>query len=278
MRKVVLILSMCLAVAMASAQQNLKVAYSHTVPQVQGDTLRTAKFILMSGSGRSLYYNQMSLYVDSLTSTPDGEKRLHEIQLAAWKVDTGGGSFTLDMRRPAPRKQENVYAEKDFDKSEIHYFDKFAGELGKYSEPFDELQWEIKSDSTATLIGYDCFMAEADYHGRVWKAWFAPEIPVQDGPWKLQGLPGLILKAETDNGAVFEATGVEVTSESIPEVYQSDRYARVERRKGLAEEEHYRKNYVSTLAAQGIKITGANGAPYQAPEFVRERHALERDY
>ena len=38
------------------------------------------------------------------------------------------------------------------------------------------------------------------FGGRIWTAWFAPEIKTSDGPYKFLGLPGLILKLEDDKG------------------------------------------------------------------------------
>ena len=53
-------------------------------------------------------------------------------------------------------------------------------------------------------------MATADFRGRRWTAWFATDIPVSDGPWKLGGLPGLILEAYDDGQQhVFTAVGLE---------------------------------------------------------------------
>lgn len=39
-----------------------------------------------------------------------------------------------------------------------------------------------------------------NFGGRIWTAWFAPEIKIADGPYKFSGLPGLILKLEDDKG------------------------------------------------------------------------------
>lgn len=278
MKRIVILILTGMAVIAAMARQNVKVEYVQKETSLHTDTLVATRMILHASPERSLYYSHMSLYVDSLTSTPEGKKRLQEIQLAAWKVDSPDGSFTLDMRRPAPRKTESLYVSKDFATSSLNLYDKFGDELAWYSEPFDQLVWEMQSDSAETILGYECFRATAEYHGRWWTAWFAPEIPLHDGPWKLHGLPGLILKAVADNGASFTATGIEATSGQVPVVYQVYNYSGTDRKKALAEEEHFRNNYVSTLSARGVKLTNRDGSVYEAPKFDRKRHALETDY
>lgn len=73
----------------------------------------------------------------------------------------------------------------------------FAASAGRHADIM--ATYEFRSpDSTADVLGYECVMAESDYHGRRWRAWFSPDLPLPFGPWKLHGLPGLILKAEAD--------------------------------------------------------------------------------
>ena len=82
------------------------------------------------------------------------------------------------------------------------------------------MQWKVVEDSTKTLLGYECLMAIADYHGRRWTAWFSPEIPLIAGPWKLAGLPGLILEASADgNQYRFVATGIQQTEKPITPIH-----------------------------------------------------------
>ncbi|MCS6822207.1 MAG: GLPGLI family protein [Microscillaceae bacterium] len=57
-------------------------------------------------------------------------------------------------------------------------------------------QWELLPD-TVTILKYKCLSAKMTFRGRTYKVFYAPAIPISDGPWKLGGLPGLILEAKT---------------------------------------------------------------------------------
>lgn len=56
-----------------------------------------------------------------------------------------------------------------------------------------EQNWKI-SDSTKTFGGYQVQKAVTEFGGRSWVAWFSKDIPIPYGPYKFNGLPGLIME------------------------------------------------------------------------------------
>ncbi len=89
----------------------------------------------------------------------------------------------------------------------------FDQELRYYEEEWQKPCWQIL-DSTKNVLGFECIKATTNYRGRTWIAWFTPEIAVQDGPWKLCGLPGLILEAyDTKRHYQFLGTGIAYTTQ-----------------------------------------------------------------
>ena len=62
-------------------------------------------------------------------------------------------------------------------------------------EPTPDIAWTL-CDDTLTVSGYLCQQATATHRGVEWHVWYTDEIPSSAGPWRLRGLPGLIVKAE----------------------------------------------------------------------------------
>ena len=111
------------------------------------------------------------------------------------------------------------------------YLDKVANDKYAVEEKMTLPQWQLVPDSSATVLGYACHQAVATFRGRTWKAWYAEDIPVDDGPWKLCGLPGLILKAaDAQSEFVFMAVGLQQVRAVKPMTYKGDTYTRIDRR------------------------------------------------
>lgn len=85
----------------------------------------------------------------------------------------------------------------------------------KVTENIAPQDWQISTDTTSVL-GYLCTKATTTFRGRDYVAWFTQEIPINEGPWKLHGLPGLILKAEDTAGLFrFEAIGITQPNDKV---------------------------------------------------------------
>lgn len=67
-----------------------------------------------------------------------------------------------------------------------------------FSEDTPTISWEL-TEEMDSICGYPCIKAHADFCGRKWDAWFTNDIPLSDGPFRFQGLPGLILKMESED-------------------------------------------------------------------------------
>ncbi len=103
---------------------------------------------------------------------------------------------------------ENVNANK------LSYYGQVSIDKFMYHEEVPHIDWAL-SDSTKEICGYLCHQATATFRGRNWIAWYC-DIPKSVGPWKLNGLPGLILAAETeDKEHTFSAISVRKSSSPI---------------------------------------------------------------
>ena len=110
------------------------------------------------------------------------------------------------------------YEETDFGRLEQIYKNRMLFQVnnchvfGSYifaSQDISEFKQWAMEEGENEILGHICRKASISFGGRDYVAWYAMDIPVNDGPWKLMGLPGLILKAETDDGAfAYEAIGI----------------------------------------------------------------------
>ena len=264
----------------AYPKAEIMVSYNYHETFVRGSdgvAERDYEFILLSNTEQSKFYPPISEYLDSLDSTPSGKAQYEQMLSAVMPEVVRTGNYSL-----VPSKKGHVYVFKNRKESVVSVYD-FIGltEFGSYTEPLAEMQWEI-GDSTKTILGYDCIMARTKYHGRHWAVWFTPEIPLQEGPWKLCGLPGLILEAtETSGQHSFVATGLEITDKEIVPIYSPSKYEKMERKELLRRQRYNRDNQenITNVAYDNILASGS-GANARIPKerLVTDVDFLETDY
>ena len=125
---------------------------------------------------------------------------------AAHKNSTEVLSAILPLQRIANFK---LHIAKNYPtKNEFTFQQKF-GSLGifQYLDKGVRLDWKLEG-GVQTIKGYECKKATCHYRGRDYIAWYAPEIPLTDGPYVFTGLPGLIIKIDdTKNQVGFTLNG-----------------------------------------------------------------------
>ena len=85
-------------------------------------------------------------------------------------------------------------------------------------EPTQKLAWKLSTD-TLHISGYLCSRAETTFRGIRWEVWYTEEIPSSAGPWRLHGLPGLIVKATSE---AHSFTLTELYHENTAITYETD--------------------------------------------------------
>lgn len=90
-------------------------------------------------------------------------------------------------------------------------------------------KWNIKNTKDTLIAGYRCKEAQTIFRGRKYRAWYTLSIPINDGPYKFQGLPGLIVKIEdTLKEHCFELELFEEVKYTKPIYFLSGNYIKME--------------------------------------------------
>lgn len=267
-----IIIAFLLSASAAMAQTaDIEVSYTAWGPNMEnGEVDVKNQYVLLANTTDSRFYSPVTEYIDSLNSTPEG--------VAKWKEMTRA-ALMKGALEDIPSKDGSYYVVKSTEGNTLRYYDSAGLDKFYYDETPEEWSWEI-SDSTKNILGYECVRATTAYHGRQWTVWFSPEIPVPTGPWKLGGLPGLILEASTDDGKYsFTATGIRQTAKPLGTVYLADDYEKTDRISFLKSKRDFLDNPVGKLNVQlggGIKITSNSDEPVFAPAEVVD--LIETDY
>ncbi|WP_448787651.1 GLPGLI family protein [Bacteroides graminisolvens] len=175
-----------------------------TLQQTRRDDL----FILEIGPKISKFYSYYTFQYDSLMSTPDGEQKKREIfnqSLSDFHKHRDRRKFLNGFSRK--RSATCIY--KNYPENGMTVTDFLGGDYVVYEDVLNDQDWQI-TDSIKTVLDYNCQQAVCRFRGREWIAWFTTDIPVVNGPWKLGGLPGLILEAyDQGNQYYFNIIGLE---------------------------------------------------------------------
>ena len=242
--------------------------YVYTFDTLKNE-LRDDLLILQIGKEVSKCYSYYTFQCDSLRRTPDGAKVWSELFRRAIEKDGIYGDF--------PHVRMSTYVYKNYPTGQMTITDRISSQGYRYVDSLHAQTWTM-GDSTRQVLGYICQQATADFRGRRWTAWFATDIPVSDGPWKLGGLPGLILEAYDEGQQhVFTTVGLERVADEPIIFNQKDghnrRFEPTNRLDFLRMERRFLMDSNSFIQMEtGIDLLG------DEPNQVMRYDLLERDY
>ncbi len=180
------------------------------------ENLLDETLMLKVGNKASQYYSYTRFVTDSLfrEELKRNNGRITRQRTSADKTNEGMVTHRIYKNYPAGK---------------VTTLDQVASGRFRCEEAIEQPAWEL-SDDTLTVIGYPCHKAVCHFKGRDWTAYYTMEIPRSDGPWKLYGLPGMILKAEdSEKQYVFECTGL-INQVGEPLLFGAEGYQKVSRK------------------------------------------------
>jgi GLPGLI family protein len=122
------------------------------------------------------------------------------------------------------------------------------------------IEWEMKPVNK-TILNYKCQLARGSLRGRTYSVYFTTEIPIQNGPHKFDGLPGLVLEIVSDDKCVFyKAKSISRTDEKIENTFLD---------KPLINWEIFSKNYKKYFEKM-INYSPEEGVTYAVPNRTIE--------
>lgn len=144
------------------------------------------------------HYNGTSRFISANTQFNDSMTMIYAIANPQYvnptkeNIQEAVDHFSENMSTWIKFARISYKVEKDFEAqiSKINLNYAFPPKHLEASLTFD---WQI-SEEQDSIVGLLCYKATTQYGGRSYTAWFAPSIPIPDGPYVFAGLPGLIIK------------------------------------------------------------------------------------
>ena len=160
------------------------------------DDFTASEMILQIGNQMSNYTNWINLHNDSIVAyelNNTDESVLAISNRSGERTYKSGDYQTILKNYPEGRTQVQSRV----------FFDRYL-----YEEDSPVFNWQLEKEESEWL-GYKCRKATCTFRGRHYTAWYVPDIPLSNGPWKFTGLPGLILRVSDARGDyVFDATAL----------------------------------------------------------------------
>ena len=197
-----MILSLCLAPdvmgqSISDATDEYECIYEYQVKNDKGSSDATST-ILQIGRNTATFSDYTAFQRDSAIACKASESDIQKFKAQEMRNDM---FFDQSVLQNVPKGEMTVYSV-------------ITPNYYSYTEASSPINW-IFTEETDTVCGYSCQKATGEYGGRTWTVWYSTEIPVPFGPWKLCGLPGLVLAAKDSEG-IHQFTAITFRKSNVP--------------------------------------------------------------
>ncbi|WP_316781078.1 GLPGLI family protein [Pedobacter antarcticus] len=234
----------CAVFISASAQQKVKTIEEQR--QAEGNTKQTARFgesnikcyyeftrsgassssrrdtlVLETGPEKSRFYDPSRQYRDSMVRASMNIPNTETIKsISVFRSENGKDLSTMQgtvSSRADEGESYQIFKDLNTGKIKVVDYTSVNGKSFEYEDQVGPMDWKIQQIPDTIINSYSCKQARLNFRGREYTAWFSPEVPINDGPWKFMGLPGLIVKVEDSLQLFsFSLIGLEQTKIPVP--------------------------------------------------------------
>lgn len=264
MRQIILLTAVLLSAFLFSQNQRFYYDYTFQTDSTDADTKKSELMVLDINKKGSQYYSEYVFQNDSIMDAQFKKNRAaHNNDVIAMSGKQGVVGYKILKTYP------------DFRINHIVTLDMTPYNASQQVK-FD---WKILPEKTK-IGNWNVQKAETDFAGRHWIAWFSAEIPIQDGPYKFYGLPGLIVKIEDRSGShLMELKGIKnnVIERDIFS-FASEKPVAIDYKKYQSAYKAYRKdplaNFKKKTLAGEIYMTDESGNRLNGADYIKSQEKL----
>lgn len=189
---------------MLSAQNNRVIyEYRFAPDSTKTDSLKTEWMYLDINKKGSKFYSKASFESDSIVQE-------------SIKKQLASGTRNVSVSRQRQGGEINYEVEKTYPDYKTYLIASVGNDAYKVLED-RKINWKIAPEKKK-LGEFIVQKATAEFAGRSWIAWFTADVPIQDGPYKFSGLPGLIVEIYDHTGThKMELKGLKKITETKTE-------------------------------------------------------------
>lgn len=166
-----------------------KLVAQHNIPMLKIEYSETIKYIPTIAN-----YHSSTLYVQNEFSYYES------VYLKTEKISENEAEDMIMINSPMNKLNKEVHINNKTKQLTENLFENiFLKKTFSVTEELYKMKW-IFLKGEKKFNNFICKKAKTTFRGRTYIAWYTEKIPITAGPWKLNGLPGLILFAEDEMG------------------------------------------------------------------------------